>query len=140
MQYFMYSLTKLCQFKRCGEKDNLDMLIKKAVTPKEVNHKGQGLWVTLKKIQGDLRQVHKEYPHIMSSTTAISRKMGFPDVIMPGILLMPHRAKLHLSLPSSGRNNRKLLPQGMYAMIYTSHYYKESSTKLPQKLPSATLK
>ena len=29
-------------------------------------------------------QVHKESPHLMTSSTAVARKMGFPDVIMPG--------------------------------------------------------
>ena len=69
---------------RCGDRDNLDSLLKKAVTAKEINHKGQGLWITIKKIQGDLKQVQKEYPHLLSGSTAIARKMGFPDVIMPG--------------------------------------------------------
>ena len=42
---------------RCGEKDFLDNVIKKAVAAKEINHKGQGVWVTLRKLQGDLKQV-----------------------------------------------------------------------------------
>ena len=42
---------------RIGEKENLDSLIKKVVSAKEVNHKGQGLWVTLRKLHGDFKKV-----------------------------------------------------------------------------------
>ena len=28
--------------------------------------------------------MQKEYPHLIAGTTAVARKMGFPDVIMPG--------------------------------------------------------
>ncbi len=34
-----------------------------------------------------LSQVQKEYPHLVAGTTAVARKMGFPDVIMPGTSL-----------------------------------------------------
>ena len=47
----------VCLSLRCGEKDFLDNVIKKAVAAKEINHKGQGVWVTLRKLQGDLKQV-----------------------------------------------------------------------------------
>ena len=55
------------------------------VTAKEVNHKGQGLFVTLKRMDGDLKQALKEHPHLITNTTVMARKMGFPDVIMPGM-------------------------------------------------------
>ena len=42
---------------RCGEKEFMDSLIKKVVVAKEINHKGQGLWVSLKVLQGDVKQV-----------------------------------------------------------------------------------
>jgi dedicator of cytokinesis protein 1 len=71
-------------FLQCGEHDFMDNVIKKAITAKDINHKGQGLWVTMRKLLGDLAQVQKEYPHLVTSTTAVARKMGFPDVIMPG--------------------------------------------------------
>ncbi|KAI0221767.1 Dedicator of cytokinesis protein 1 [Lamellibrachia satsuma] len=70
-------------FQLCGEKDFLDNVVKKVVTAKDINHKGQGVWVTMRKLHGDLKQVQKEYPHLMTNSTAIARKMGFPDVIMP---------------------------------------------------------
>lgn len=51
---------------------------------KEINHKGQGLWVSLKVLQGDVKQVKEDYPHLVGPNTCVSRKLGFPDVIMPG--------------------------------------------------------
>ncbi|XP_062566377.1 dedicator of cytokinesis protein 1-like isoform X2 [Saccostrea cucullata] len=71
-------------FQSCGEKEFMDGLIKKVVVAKEINHKGQGLWVSLKVLQGDVKQVKEDYPHLIGPNTCVSRKLGFPDVIMPG--------------------------------------------------------
>uniref|UniRef100_A0A8C2KRM8 Dedicator of cytokinesis 5 n=1 Tax=Cyprinus carpio TaxID=7962 RepID=A0A8C2KRM8_CYPCA len=43
-----------------------------------------GLFVTLKLLPGDVFQVKKNYPHFVDRTTAIVRKMGFPEIILPG--------------------------------------------------------
>jgi len=40
--------------------------------------------VTLKLLPGDVFQVKKDYPHFVDRTTAIVRKMGFPEIILPG--------------------------------------------------------
>uniref|UniRef100_A0AAQ4R415 Dedicator of cytokinesis 5 n=1 Tax=Gasterosteus aculeatus aculeatus TaxID=481459 RepID=A0AAQ4R415_GASAC len=45
-----------------------------------------GLFVTLKLLAGDLAQVRKDYPHLVDRSTAIVRKMGFPEIILPGIV------------------------------------------------------
>uniref|UniRef100_A0A8C2ZY58 Dedicator of cytokinesis 5 n=1 Tax=Cyclopterus lumpus TaxID=8103 RepID=A0A8C2ZY58_CYCLU len=45
-----------------------------------------GLFVTLKLLSGDLAQVRKDYPHFVDRSTAIVRKMGFPEIILPGIV------------------------------------------------------
>lgn len=74
-------------FLQCGEKDFLDFVVRKLTTLKELTqreHKGQGLHVSLKLLHGDLKQVREENPHIISSTMATARKMGFPEVILPG--------------------------------------------------------
>uniref|UniRef100_A0A3Q3ILQ4 Dedicator of cytokinesis 1 n=1 Tax=Monopterus albus TaxID=43700 RepID=A0A3Q3ILQ4_MONAL len=67
-----------------GENDFLQTVINKVITAKEVNHKGQGLWVTLKLLPGDIHQMRKEFPHLVDRSTAVARKMGFPEIIMPG--------------------------------------------------------
>uniref|UniRef100_A0A8B9QKV4 Dedicator of cytokinesis 1 n=1 Tax=Apteryx owenii TaxID=8824 RepID=A0A8B9QKV4_APTOW len=67
-----------------GENDFLQTVINKVIAAKEVNHKGQGLWVTLKLLPGDIHQIRKEFPHLVDRSTAVARKMGFPEIIMPG--------------------------------------------------------
>ncbi|KAK3095553.1 hypothetical protein FSP39_016043 [Pinctada imbricata] len=71
-------------FQTCGEKEFMDSLIRKVVVAKDINHKGQGLWVSMKILPGDAKQVKEDYPHLIGQNTAVSRKLGFPDVIMPG--------------------------------------------------------
>jgi len=36
----------------------MDAIIKKAIVAKDINHKGQGLWVTMRKLLGDFAQVN----------------------------------------------------------------------------------
>ncbi|XP_075889561.1 dedicator of cytokinesis protein 1 [Nelusetta ayraudi] len=67
-----------------GESDFLQTVINKVITAKEVNHKGQGLWVTLKLLPGDIHHIRKDFPHLVDRSTAVARKMGFPEIIMPG--------------------------------------------------------
>uniref|UniRef100_A0A7N6FJM6 Dedicator of cytokinesis 1 n=1 Tax=Anabas testudineus TaxID=64144 RepID=A0A7N6FJM6_ANATE len=67
-----------------GENDFLQTVINKVITAKEVNHKGQGLWVTMKLLPGDIHQIRKDFPHLVDRSTAVARKMGFPEIIMPG--------------------------------------------------------
>ncbi|XP_014661425.1 PREDICTED: dedicator of cytokinesis protein 1-like [Priapulus caudatus] len=71
-------------FVYCGERDFLETVIKKVITAKEVNHKGQGLWTALKLLPGDFKQAREEHPHLVSISTCLVRKMGFPEVILPG--------------------------------------------------------
>ncbi|XP_050973094.1 dedicator of cytokinesis protein 5 [Labeo rohita] len=67
-----------------GENEPLAAVFNKVIATREVNHKGQGLFVTLKLLPGDVFQVQKDYPHFVDRTTAIVRKMGFPEIILPG--------------------------------------------------------
>ncbi|XP_022091656.1 dedicator of cytokinesis protein 1-like isoform X3 [Acanthaster planci] len=71
-------------FQASTGEDSLDSMVRKVVVAREINHKGQGIWVGLKMMPGDIKQVWKDYPHLMDSKTAIAKKMGFPEVIMPG--------------------------------------------------------
>ncbi|NWH99046.1 DOCK2 protein, partial [Tichodroma muraria] len=50
--------------------DFLHNMIRKAVEGKDINHKGQGLWVSLKMLWGDLSQVRKDHPHLVDRSTA----------------------------------------------------------------------
>lgn len=46
-----------------------------------------GLWVTMKMLVGDIVQIRKDYPHLVDRTTVVARKLGFPEIIMPGLAL-----------------------------------------------------
>ncbi|XP_056670498.1 dedicator of cytokinesis protein 5 isoform X2 [Monodelphis domestica] len=67
-----------------GENEPLTSVLNKVIAAKEVNHKGQGLWVSLKLLPGDLTQVQKDFSHLVDRSTAVARKMGFPEIILPG--------------------------------------------------------
>ncbi|XP_039625562.1 dedicator of cytokinesis protein 5 isoform X1 [Polypterus senegalus] len=67
-----------------GENEPFISVFNKVIAAREVNHKGQGLWVTLKLLPGDLSQVQKDFPHLVNRSTAVVRKMGFPEIILPG--------------------------------------------------------
>ncbi|XP_066208030.1 dedicator of cytokinesis protein 5 isoform X1 [Saccopteryx leptura] len=67
-----------------GENEPLTSVLNKVIAGKEVNHKGQGLWVSLKLLPGDLTQVQKNFSHLVDRSTAIARKMGFPEIVLPG--------------------------------------------------------
>uniref|UniRef100_A0A8C4HK55 Dedicator of cytokinesis 2 n=1 Tax=Dicentrarchus labrax TaxID=13489 RepID=A0A8C4HK55_DICLA len=47
-------------------------------------HLPPGLWVTMKALVGDIVQIRKEYPHLVDRSTVVARKLGFPEIIMPG--------------------------------------------------------
>uniref|UniRef100_A0A4W6G1J5 Dedicator of cytokinesis 3 n=1 Tax=Lates calcarifer TaxID=8187 RepID=A0A4W6G1J5_LATCA len=53
-----------------------------------------GLIISLQLLRGDMEQVRRENPLIFSRGVAITRKLGFPDVIMPGDI----RNDLYLTL------------------------------------------
>nr|XP_014351921.1 PREDICTED: dedicator of cytokinesis protein 2-like [Latimeria chalumnae] len=67
-----------------AENDFLHSLIRKFADAKELHHKGQGLWVSMKMLSGDLKQIWKDHPHLVDRATVVARKIGFPEIIMPG--------------------------------------------------------
>ncbi|ELK17356.1 Dedicator of cytokinesis protein 2 [Pteropus alecto] len=66
-----------------AENDFLHSLLGK-VTAFKGDSGGQGLWVTMKMLVGDIIQIRKDYPHLVDRTTVVARKLGFPEIIMPG--------------------------------------------------------
>lgn len=61
-----------------------------------------GLIISLQLLRGDMDQVRRENPLIFSRGVAISRKLGFPDVIMPGESRLAAPPDLR-SLPGTSR-------------------------------------
>ncbi|XP_043925470.1 dedicator of cytokinesis protein 2 [Protopterus annectens] len=66
-----------------AENDFLHSLLNKAAVAR-IDSGGQGLWVTMKMLVGDITQIRKDYPHLVDRTTVVARKLGFPEIIMPG--------------------------------------------------------
>ncbi|NXD71586.1 DOCK2 protein, partial [Eolophus roseicapillus] len=62
-----------------ADNDFLHNMIRKAVEGKDINHKGQGFWVSLKVLGGDLSHVRKQHPHLVDRSTAVARKLGYPE-------------------------------------------------------------
>lgn len=87
-------------FMQCMEKDTLDSTIRKLLSLKgeisEKDHKGQGLWISYKLLLGDLEKARGDSPHLISQYTKIARRMGFPEIILPGDI----RNDLYLTLIS----------------------------------------
>ncbi|KAM9356802.1 dedicator of cytokinesis 2 [Symphorus nematophorus] len=78
-----------------AENDFLHTLLNK-VTASRGDSGGQGLWVTMKALVGDIVQIRKEYPHLVDRSTVVARKLGFPEIIMPGDV----RNDIYLTLQS----------------------------------------
>ncbi|XP_061941676.1 dedicator of cytokinesis protein 1 isoform X6 [Apis cerana] len=99
-------------FVQCCEKESLDGTLRRILSQKETNIQknsngnsgsfagGQGLWTSLKLLRGDPKQVRDENPHLVLGNVAIARKMGFPEVILPGDV----RNDLYLTLISGEFN------------------------------------
>ncbi|KAJ8931902.1 hypothetical protein NQ314_015171 [Rhamnusium bicolor] len=66
------------------DKDNLEQTLKKIITKERFENKNQALFVSMKLLRGDLKQVREENPHLVLGNVSIARKMGFPEVILPG--------------------------------------------------------
>lgn len=93
-------------FIACSDRDSLDGTLRRLISSgREVGHKehkNQGLWVSLRLLHGDLKQASEEHPALVQvSQLAICRKLGFPEIILPGDV----RHDLYLTL-SSGEFSR----------------------------------
>ncbi|XP_060585551.1 dedicator of cytokinesis protein 1-like isoform X2 [Ruditapes philippinarum] len=73
-------------FLQCGDKEFMDSCVRKTVTGKEINHRGQGIFASLKLLKGDIKQIREDFPHVVQPSTTVVRKMGFPDVILPDLV------------------------------------------------------
>ncbi|XP_073238831.1 dedicator of cytokinesis protein 1-like [Porites lutea] len=79
------------------ENQSFDSWIKRMIAqPSEGNKSGQGIHISLKLLSGDVEQIREEHPLLITKQTCIARKLGFPEVIMPGDL----RNDLYLTLHS----------------------------------------
>ncbi|NWX94248.1 DOCK2 protein, partial [Nothoprocta pentlandii] len=80
-----------------ADSDFLHSMIRKAAEGKDINHKGQGFWVSLKMLWGDLSQVRKDHPHLVDRSTVVARKLGYPEPL-PRLLAGDVRNDIYLTL------------------------------------------
>uniref|UniRef100_A0A672NQI5 Dedicator of cytokinesis 3 n=1 Tax=Sinocyclocheilus grahami TaxID=75366 RepID=A0A672NQI5_SINGR len=85
-----------------------------------------GLIISLQLLRGDMEQVRRENPMIFNRGVAITRKLGFPDVIMPGDI----RNDLYLTLERGdfergGKSVQKNIEVTMYVLYADGEILKE---------------
>ncbi|XP_070405641.1 dedicator of cytokinesis protein 3 isoform X4 [Nothobranchius furzeri] len=85
-----------------------------------------GLIISLQLLRGDIEQVRRENPLIFSRGVAITRKLGFPDVIMPGDI----RNDLYLTLERGdfergGKSVQKNIEVAMYVLYADGEILKD---------------
>lgn len=71
----------------CGDSDFWtvhESVIKKQTSKYSATSSGSGIYVSLRMFHGDLDKVQHENPLLLPKGIPIVRKLGFPDVIMPG--------------------------------------------------------
>ncbi|KAL9893363.1 dedicator of cytokinesis protein myoblast city isoform 3-T4 [Glossina fuscipes fuscipes] len=78
------------------EKDNLDGALRKLIANKDIGKIDSRMAVTVEVLQGDIKQIREDFPRLLHTNVPIARKMGFPEVILPGDV----RNDLYLTLCS----------------------------------------
>lgn len=66
------------------EKDSLDSALRKLIANKDIGKIESRMAVTVEILQGDIKQIKEDYSRLLHSNIPIARKMGFPEVILPG--------------------------------------------------------
>lgn len=78
------------------EKDSLDATLRKLIANKDMGKIESRMAVTIEILQGDIKQIKEDFPRLLHTNIPIARKMGFPEVILPGDV----RNDLYLTLCS----------------------------------------
>ncbi|KAL1251021.1 hypothetical protein QQF64_018817, partial [Cirrhinus molitorella] len=101
-------------------------IIRKSSTKYTAPSTNYGLIISLQLLRGDMEQVRRENPMIFNRGVAITRKLGFPDVIMPGDI----RNDLYLTLERGdfergGKSVQKNIEVTMYVLYADGEILKE---------------
>ncbi|KAJ8260317.1 hypothetical protein GJAV_G00179580 [Gymnothorax javanicus] len=70
-------------------------IIRKSSTKYTAPSTNYGLIISLQLLRGDMELIRRENPMIFNRGVAITRKLGFPDVIMPGFIGDPPQLHRH---------------------------------------------
>ncbi|XP_054081200.1 dedicator of cytokinesis protein 1 isoform X2 [Zeugodacus cucurbitae] len=66
------------------EKDTLDGTLRKLIANKDIGKIDSKMAVTIEVLQGDIKQIKEDFPRLLHTNVPLARKMGFPEVILPG--------------------------------------------------------
>lgn len=67
------------------EKETIDSTLSKLIEKKDLGRNGpSNIGISLEILHGDLKQLKKEYPHLIPENVCFARKMSFQEVIYPG--------------------------------------------------------
>ncbi|XP_061689804.1 dedicator of cytokinesis protein 3 isoform X3 [Syngnathoides biaculeatus] len=90
-------------------------IIRKSSTKYSAPGNNYGLIISLQLLHGDLEELRRENKWLLSGSVAVTRKLGFPDVIMPGDM----RNDLYLTL-ERGEFERggKSVPKNIEVALY----------------------
>lgn len=101
-------------------------IIRKSSTKYTAPSSNYGLIISLQLLRGDMEQVRREHPMLFNRGVAVTRKLGFPDVIMPGDI----RNDLYLTLERGdfergGKSVQKNIEVTMYVLYADGEILKE---------------
>ncbi|KAH8388441.1 hypothetical protein KR093_006384, partial [Drosophila rubida] len=66
------------------EKDTLDGTLRKLIANKDIGKIESKMAVTCEVLRGDIKQIKEDFPRLVHTNVPVARKMGFPEVILPG--------------------------------------------------------
>ncbi|KAG8128319.1 hypothetical protein E2320_015172, partial [Naja naja] len=101
-------------------------IIRKSSTKYTAPSSNYGLIISLQLVRGEMEQIRREYPIIFNRGVSITRKIGFPDVIMPGDI----RNDLYLTLEKGdfergGKSVQKNIEVTMYVLYADGEILKD---------------
>ncbi|XP_063105004.1 dedicator of cytokinesis protein 3 isoform X9 [Cavia porcellus] len=101
-------------------------IIRKSSAKYSAPSASHGLIISLQLLRGDMDQIRRENPMIFNRGVAITRKLGFPDVIMPGDI----RNDLYLTLEKGdfergGKSVQKNIEVTMYVLYADGEILKD---------------
>nr|XP_040125703.1 dedicator of cytokinesis protein 3 isoform X9 [Ictidomys tridecemlineatus] len=101
-------------------------IIRKSSAKYSAPSASHGLIISLQLLRGDMEQIRRENPMVFSRGLAITRKLGFPDVIMPGDI----RNDLYLTLEKGdfergGKSVQKNIEVTMYVLYADGEILKD---------------
>ncbi|XP_012925868.1 dedicator of cytokinesis protein 3 isoform X5 [Heterocephalus glaber] len=101
-------------------------IIRKSSAKYSAPSASHGLIISLQLLRGDMDQIRRENPMIFSRGLAVTRKLGFPDVIMPGDI----RNDLYLTLEKGdfergGKSVQKNIEVTMYVLYADGEILKD---------------